>query len=183
MKKEEIIKAEPFPFFKKVWLIMELARTNNQLEIKNKYKRIFKTVLPDSVILETIKVHVSDIAELKSVARLDLESHELSSPYKRMEYFEQIRIMCMEGFENGVDAMGAPSIKKDPAGALKALTAARDESNIVIQNELKLLQIYVQGEKLKLLQSPGPLQEHGEPPPDNKKISTDTDQFFKNHEF
>lgn len=139
---ENLIKVEEFPFYKKVWLLTELARTENPIAIQTKYRRIFGINLSEAIIHETSVVHRQDIIELRKIAKVDLESHKLASAYTRMDDYEDIKNMCYDGFETGtIDIMGNPVIKKDPATALKAVIAGREEQNQVIQNELKLLQI------------------------------------------
>lgn len=183
-KNEEIIKVEDFPFYRKVWLLTELARTENPLAIQTKYKRIFGANLSDSIIHETSVVHKQDIIELRKAAKIDLESHELAQAYKRMDKYAAIEEMCMEGYETGTfDMLGNNSIKKDPATALKAVIAGRDEQNQVYQNELKLLQIMSQYQKLN-----GPTltasdmsgtAEVIDAEPTSKKIETDSAKFFE----
>lgn len=146
---KDLIKVEEFPFHRKVWLLTELARTENPLAIQTKYKRIFGSNLSEAILHENSVIHRQDIIELRKAAKIDLESHKLSSAYLRMDKYQEIEQMCYDGFETGtIDILGNPVIKKDPATALKAVIAGRDEQNQVYQNELKLLQIMSQYQKL-----------------------------------
>lgn len=182
---EKLIKVEEFPFYRKVWLLTELARTENPIAIQTKYRRIFGMNLSEAIIHETSTIHRQDIIELRKIAKVDLESHKLASAYARMDKYERIEEMCYEGFETGtIDIMGNPVIKKDPATALKAVQAGREEQNQVIQNELKLLQIMGQYNALNKSTSTGSADPCGiadvtdaEPP--TKKIETDTAQYFE----
>ena len=177
---ENLIKVEEFPFYKKVWLLTELARTENPLAIKTKYKRIFGIGLPEAILQETSQVYRQDIIELRKIAKVDLESHKLASAYARMDKYERIEEMCYEGFETGtIDILGNPVIRKDPATALKAVQAGREEQNQVYQNELKLLQILVQERKLNPTTSSSvPCEAEDEVVEAGNVPESDNDKFF-----
>lgn len=131
----------------KSWLINELAKTSNMTELKNRYKRIFGKVVPDVILASLNEEFGSDIAELKACVKTEIDSHELSSPYRRIQEYEKIYNKCMDGIMVGINECG-PIIKEDPAQALAALKAIKDEKQTEVQNELKLLQILVQSNRL-----------------------------------
>jgi hypothetical protein len=142
-------KKEEIPFYKKCWIFIEMTRSDNRIELKNNYRRIFNETLTDSVIQEIFTNHMVDINTLKELARADLQSHELANPKHRMDRYQKIAKTCNEGFYTGaVDATGMPIIKVDPKTELEAIKAAKEECNMEMQNQIKLLQIAVMKEKL-----------------------------------
>lgn len=131
-----------------LWLIFELVRTDNHIEIKNKYKRIFNEPLSDDSILPRIvQEHGQEITELKVLKKNDIESHTYSSGFNRMVAINEIKDEAMSGtpqFDNNGNLTG---YKKDLATALKAVTAMKDEAQLETKNQLEILKIMVQSER------------------------------------
>lgn len=174
------------PFYIKVWLIMELSKEDNRIAIKNKYKRIFKETLPEFIINEVFKEHYEDIQNLKRFIKNDLDSHEMSNPYNRMDNYKRIAGLAEEGVLAGADVLGNPVFKVDLNAALKANELAQKEIQQSITNELKLLEIMIKTDKFNPVQglgnnTPVIAQDHlnetieGEA----RQITTDTDKYFK----
>jgi hypothetical protein len=181
---------EEFPFYKKVWLITEMARTDNIYAVKDKYRRVFRETSSEesieSIIGQISRQYKSDINILRKFAREDLESHEMSSPRVRLDNYKRIAKMAEEGVPSGADALGNPIYKVDLKAAIDANKQAREETNMVIQNELRLLQIVVQSERLKQVQMTSGNTDlagsgnHLEVTEvvDPKRITTDNHQYF-----
>lgn len=131
----------------KSWLINELAKTPNKTELKNRYKRIFGKVVPDVILASLEEEFGTDIAELQTYVKAEIDSHELSSPYARIVEMKEIYDMCKLGYETGMTEFG-PITRRDPANALAALKAIKEEKQTEVQNELKLLQILVQSNRM-----------------------------------
>jgi len=165
----------------KTWLINELAKTDNRTELKNKYKRIFGKVIPDVILASLTSEYEKDIAELKSCVKAEIDSHEFSSAYFRIEKMKGIYEMCIEGYINGITEVG-PVLKQDPQGALAALKAIREEKQTEVQNELKLLQILVQSNRLTTKTGPvdnSQVTDHVEDETvTTVQVKTDNDIFF-----
>lgn len=131
----------------KSWLINELAKTDNRTELKNRYKRIFGKVVSDVILASLTEEFKADIAELKGFVKAEIDSHPFSSPYKRICEMKEIYDLCKEGYAVGYNEFG-PITRVDPTAALAALKAIKEEKQTEVQNELKLLQILVQSNRL-----------------------------------
>lgn len=150
MDNQLLVPDEGFPESHKFWLITELARTDNHIEIKNKYSRIWGQSLEDSTLNEVFTKNNKAIQELKNRITEDLESHPMSSEYARIDALDGIKKDAIDGVPSGqLDINGNVCVKVELNAAIAAIRAIGEIKHQKALENLKLLQIMVQSERLK----------------------------------
>lgn len=171
----------------KAWLLNELAKpASDQVAIRAKYKRVFKEDLHEVVLQGFVDDHRADIEELAKSIKGEVEGHPMADPFRRLNTFQEIKEMALEGVCVGIDKQGDPVIAVNLQAALNATKECREEIKTIRQHELDLLKMILEQAKRTETKAPKievkKLDEIGEAPTPNITIQTDTDQYFEDDE-
>ena len=128
-----------------LWLINELSKSENPLEIIAKYNRVFSETLDNQELKKIAEANASDIKELKELIKCEVTGHKYADPYNRMEALTEIKDACMDGtpiFNKDGTVIGT---KTEYASAIQAIKAMREEATAESKYQLDLLKVMLLG--------------------------------------